>query len=227
MNSRIFFSVSLFLFLALSISFYGCSRKKVTIRYYSLTNESLDELHMNGTELPPLLVDSVKVNSLLEQGPLVQQQTSYSLSLVEHHQWAGNLTENLTDLLMQTLMLKTGNKKIFPFPNFDPKGSIRLIVRIIHFEQDPSGKALVEARWKLIENDTATIINNETSLYRINPDGTTYDDLVRGLGKGFNQLCNDIATALRQNYAERLSESVILSELFIVPEGSDTTKIKN
>lgn len=182
--------------LLLVLSTTSCTKPALKVQYHNLTPLMIT-ISGNATEtLPTILVGPVRVSSFLDQGPMVKQTSVHSSVLLEQHHWAGDLNEMLSRLIVQNLSLDLQHEKIYSFPDSATENGIRLEVKFFHFEKDSTGEALLEARWKIINNRDQSILESATSEQRIQTENSGYDALTRSLSLGLAGLCHEIANTI-------------------------------
>lgn len=167
------------------------------MQYHTLTPQA----NPSSTPTKPaaeILVGPVRVSSFLGQGPIVKQRSPHSAELLEQHHWAGELDEMLSRILIQNLTLELGNEKIYSYPDTSAEKGIRLTISFFHFEKDINGKAILEARWKLISNKDQNVLHSTISKQSTVPDNADYDALAEGLSLCMVQLCREIADTVQK-----------------------------
>ncbi len=186
--------LAIFLF---SLCLSACGKPALQVEYHNLTPQSNPS--NTRMETPPeILVGPVRVSSFLNQGPMVKQRSPHSVHLLEQHHWAGDLEEMLSRILIQNLILVLGNEKIYSYPATSAENGMRLAINFFHFEKDTSGKAILEARWKLISNKDQTVLHSSTSKKSTLPENENYDALAEALSLCMVQLCHEIADTVKQ-----------------------------
>jgi len=181
----------------LCLNLSACTKPALQVEYHTLTPQTNPgTTHM---EVPSeILVGPVRVSSFLDQGPMVKQRSPHSANLLEQHHWAGDLEEMLSRILIQNLILELGSEKIYSYPDTSAENGVRLAINFFHFEKDTRGKAILEARWKLISNKDQSVLHSTTSKNSTVPDSADYDALAQGLSLCMVQLCREIAETVQQ-----------------------------
>ncbi|MBU0944144.1 MAG: PqiC family protein [Proteobacteria bacterium] len=174
----------------------GCVKQGAPLYYHTLSSPEQASVSSSGNSLPPILVGPVRIASFLDQEQLVRQRTSNSISLIEQHRWAGNLSEMLSNALITLLTQELSSEKIYSFPNTHNEGGLRLELDFLHFEEDQNRMATLEARWRILSEDDQAILHAATSRYRIVPETKDYDGLVQGLSQGLTRLSMEISTKI-------------------------------
>lgn len=174
----------------------GCMKQSLPLYYHTLNSPDQLPLSSAQNDLPAILVGPVYVASFLDQQQLVKQRTNNSVSLVEQHRWAGNLSEMLGNALITQLSQQLNSEHIYNFPCTYSANELRLELDFLHFEEDQNRKANIEARWKIVSDDDQTILHTATSRYRIAPETNDYDGLVQALSQGLTRLSLDISVKI-------------------------------
>lgn len=186
-----------FIIIVLSVNLSACTKPALQVEYHTLTPlANPSDVQMESPSLSKILVGPVRVSSFLDQGPIVKQRSPHSADLLEQHHWAGDLEEMLSRILIQNLILELGYERIYSYPDTATEHGIRLAINFFHFEKDTTGKAVLEARWKLISNKDQTVLHSTTSEYRTVPDRAGYDALAESLSLCMVQLCREIADTI-------------------------------
>jgi uncharacterized lipoprotein YmbA len=181
--------------LLLALGSAACTKPALHVQYHNLTPLAIEP--STGTEtLSTILVGPIRVSSFLGQGPMIQQTSAHSSILLEQHHWAGNLEEMLSQLIIQNLSLDLQHEKIYSYPDTYNEDGIRLEVNFFHFEKDTAGDALLEVRWKIINNSDQSILKSATSEQRVKPERSGYDALPESLSLGLARLCREIANTV-------------------------------
>ncbi|MBU1232551.1 MAG: PqiC family protein [Proteobacteria bacterium] len=196
MINNILYRAGFFAFLLLLFLAGGCMKQGIPLYYHTLSNPGQASVSPPQNDLPTILVGPVRVASFLDQKQLVKQRTSNSVSLIEQHRWAGNLSEMLSNALITQLSQMLNNEKVYSFPNTTSGNGLRLELDFLHFEEDQNRMAIIEARWRILSEDNQTILHSATSHYKIPPATQDYDALVKGLSQGLTRLSQEISAKI-------------------------------
>lgn len=182
--------------LLLAFAAAACTKPALHMQYHTLTPTAALALSASTKTLPTILVGPIRVNSFLDQGPMVQQTSAHSLILLEQHHWAGGLDEMLSQLIIQNLNHDLQHENIYSYPETTTESGIRLEVTFSHFEKDVNGEAFLEARWKIISNNTQSILKSGTSEQHVKPEVSGHNALPESLSLGLARLCREIAKTI-------------------------------
>ena len=197
MNNKTVLRFSFFLVLLCLIPAGGCIKPGLPVYYHTLGDVTQPPVSMDDS-IPDISLRPIQIVSFLDQGQLVSQNSAYSVNLVEQHRWAGDLQEMISNVIISNLSHNLGTDKIYTFPNNQDRTGIQLAIKLLHFEEDTDGKALVEARWKIIAAADKTILHISTSRYTVNPENKDFDSLVKALSDGLSMLSEEISREIRQ-----------------------------
>ncbi len=192
MNNKIipgFFFLS-----ALSLLFWagGCIKQPLPIYYYTLGPINQKTAAVPDKPLTNILVGPIHIASFLDQGQLITQSSSYSLTIEEQHRWAGNLKEMLTTALITNLSLEFGAEGIHIFPDSLEPDSLQVVTNFLHFEKDSDGNASVAVRWKILASNGKDMLYQTISIYKIPPENDGFDALAKALSRGLAKLSGEI-----------------------------------
>ena len=197
MNRISFTKKGLLLALVFScLSIAACTKSPLQIEYHYLSVETKPN-SLNTTAPLPLLIGPIQTGAFLNQGPIVKQYSSHSTDLLEQQQWAGNLDEMLSQVLIQNLINTLGSEEVYPYPENSSNTGIRLSVNFFHFEENSDGKAYLEARWKIISNKNQTILHSSSSKQSRVLTGSDSDALAKSLSLCVADLSGEIAQAIK------------------------------
>lgn len=173
----------------------ACSKPPLPVTYHTLSAE----MQHSGTrqELQSmLLIGPVELNTLLAKGPLVKQQSAHSLSLLEQHQWAGDLPTMVQQVIARNLQTCFGSNQIARYPESSAATGLRLALTVFHFEENSEGKALLEAEWRLLDNSDQSIIHSAIWKKVLPPKASGYDGLAAALSSALAELSSVIADTI-------------------------------
>ncbi len=173
----------------------ACMKPVMHVQYHNLTPQPFAS-SSTAKMLPIILVGPVRVSSFLDQGPMIKQTSAHSSVFLEQHHWAGDLDEMLARLISQNLALALQHENIYPYPDSTAEKGIRLEVNFFHFEKDANGDALLQARWKIIDNSDQSILKSASSEQRSQPQNAEYDALTESLSLCLARLCHEIANTV-------------------------------
>lgn len=187
-NSKLytpFLLISLFFLVACSIG--GTTRPA---QFYILdvatpTNiAGLKNLHMG--------IGPIVIPGYINRPQIATKSDSAEISYAEFARWAEPMGEMFTRTLTQSVISSTGSNHIFSHPwgaTVNPK--YKLTAKILKFENDSRGDAVLIVQWQLINSSSAQSQLAQYSEFNAAAKSTTYPDRVAALNetiKQFSQL---------------------------------------
>lgn len=190
-------SFSLLCLLALLSSTGACMKAEVPIYHYTLAVTAQSGLPRTGL-LTPLLLGPIDLASFLDQGPIITQNSPYSITIEEQHRWAGNLSEMLTNVIIRNLSLALATDLIYNYTGYQQADALQIVIDFLHFERDSKGDGLLMARWQILESNSGVVLHSATSTFRNTPAQNNFAALSQALSQGLEQLTTEIAEAVTQ-----------------------------
>jgi uncharacterized lipoprotein YmbA len=128
---------------------------------------------------------------------LVVRQQDGQLSLREFDRWAEPLDEHLTRTVTANLVHLTGSPRIvaWPLPG-RASADRRILGRVIRFDADSSGLAVLEVQWSIIDGSGEQLVPVRIDTYRAQASGTEPAALVAALSDALAQFSRQLAEAL-------------------------------
>ena len=114
----------------------------------------------------------------------------------EFHRWAGDLRANVEQVLLRGLSERLGNNVIHLADGGDIDADYRLAVRFLRFDGTPGRHAVLEGQWRVRTGDPLCLAEIRNFTIETPLDGNDYTALVEGLGRGLDQLSDEIARVL-------------------------------
>lgn len=178
---------------------HGCSSLAggTETRFYSLSASSKPDEKLAGSAVK-LGVGPVKLPQLLKRPQIVTRINQNELKIVEEHQWAGSLKEDITQALTDNLSSLLGTEQIQKFPwkrAFKPTYQVR--VNIERLDGEPGEKVLLQARWWLRTPTSGTDLLARKSSFEAQTKGNDYNAYVAALSDAVYQLSIEIAQTAR------------------------------
>lgn len=140
----------------LALLLVGCSLTPGSggdTRYYLLTSDL--PLATDPAPGPALAIEPVLLPTHLERAKLVTRRAASEVEVAEFHQWAGDLGNNVGEVVRENLARLLGGREVFTLPaaRARPYG-LRLELEVIRFEPDETGRVSLAARWRLYQGQT-------------------------------------------------------------------------
>lgn len=191
--------------LSLLLLLAACSKPSLPVTYHTL-NAEMQHSGVRQDLQSIVLIGPVTVSTLLAKGPLVKQQTPHSLSLLEQHQWAGDLDTMVQQVIGRNLQVRFGSGQIARYPETSSTNGLRLALTLFHFEENSEGDALLEAEWRLLNNSDQSIVHSSTVKKVLSPKASGYDALAEALSRALAELSSVIADTIIEMQLSRQSE---------------------
>lgn len=173
---------------------WGCGSKQA--RYYMLSSaHGLAPVSADGRTIT-VGVGPVHLPDYLMRPEIVTRPDGSRVKVGEFDRWAEPLDETMLRVLIEDLsgMFPGASFLSHPWNRATPI-DYRISVDVISFEQQPDGKVLLGAVWKLQDGDGRAVRTERTSL-TAQVDGEGYGPIVSAMNKAMAQLSEEIARAL-------------------------------
>lgn len=114
----------------------------------------------------------------------------------EYHRWAGDLRANVEQVLLRGLSERLGKNVVHLAEGGDIDTEYRLAVHFLRFDGTPGQRAVLEGQWRLKIGDPRCLAEIRNFTIETPVAGSDYTALVEGLGRGLDQLSDEIAGVL-------------------------------
>jgi uncharacterized lipoprotein YmbA len=159
----------------------------------------------NANSGPAIGVWSVKLPGYLERSEIVTRESEYEIRLGDFSWWAGNLDDNMTQLIANQLSqsLQSNRVVVSPWASFR-KIDYQALVRVERFDGALGGEAVLRGVWSLLDADGQKELRREAFEFKASAAGTStlaassYADLVAALSRLTVQLAEQIANGIRE-----------------------------
>jgi len=144
MIPRLYYFALVLLFLG------GCASQSPLSSFYVLS-PIVDESGAYATEMI-LGVGPVRLPDYLDRSQLVRRSSDSRLEVDEFNRWAGDLTQNIQDVLAENLSRLLGSDRVLTYPwSVAPKVSGQLALDIRRFEAGPGREVVLDLQWRLFD----------------------------------------------------------------------------
>lgn len=149
-----------------------------------------------------LVVREVRLPQYLDRPQIVTRDVGHRLQFAEFDQWAGDLREDLTRILVENLGRLLASERVFAAPlNVAVQPDYRLEVEILRFEREAGGRVQLTARWWLGRgSDGGLLATREASF-----SGTSATDAYSGLIAAMSVVYGDLARAIADSVRKAAS----------------------
>lgn len=162
---RCFFGLAVAGFLVLAS---GCSLKPVN--FYQLQHQT--QPVSSQTDGPAVLLGPVKLADYLQREQIVQRQADGSLLLSREGRWAGDLQEDIGQLLLREMAGRVGSSHIALYPDrVGIEQQVQIVLTISRLDSGVQQPAILEAQWRLLDGQGKVRDTGVVSLAAEHDDG--------------------------------------------------------
>lgn len=187
--------------LLLTLFLTGCGSKPATVNYYSLQAGTLQfDTQAVLSEQITVGIGPVRLPQLLKRPHLVTRDDSYQVRHAETERWSGDLQEEVTYVLADSLTRQLGSEKIalYPWPNrLAPDWQLRVDVQRLDGVLGKS--AYLEARWVLTDNREDLVLSG-LSRYQEEINAPGYQGLVAAESRLLETFAQEMAEKIRSRH---------------------------
>jgi uncharacterized lipoprotein YmbA len=133
----------------------------------------------------------------LERAELVTRVSSTEIRVATFDRWAEPLRTDFERTLAQNLTALTGVARVVPFPWF--RGvplDVVVEVDVVRFEPDLEGTAFLDARWRVRNPHSSTLVRSADASLREPANAKGTDAAVDAMSRALGALSREIAAAL-------------------------------
>lgn len=180
-------------------SLAGCLASAPSTRLYQL--ESVADRAMGEKTAKPvtLVVGEVRLPQYLDRPQIVTRDGGHRLHLAEFDHWAGDLREDLTRILADSLGRLLASERVFAAPlPIAIQPDYRLEVEILRFEREAGGRVQLTARWWLVRSKDASVLATRESSFSGTAATESYPGLVATMSAVYGDLARAIADTVRK-----------------------------
>ena len=135
----------------------------------------------------------------LDRPQIVTREGTNELKLAEYDRWAGDLSENFTNILADNLSVLLDADRVATFPWQDSnKVNYQIRMDVLQFDGTLDGDAVLTARWTIYGKDGKTVLTSEKSTFKAPVRGSSYQALVSAENQTLADLSREIAAEIRQ-----------------------------
>ncbi len=176
------------------VTLVGCFQA-TPVRQYILITEPIPQALDHNLEPMTILIGPVKLANYLDQARIVRRHGPTRIDALTGHQWAGDLTEMISQKLIADLggLLKPAQVLAYPGPAGQGR---RVSIDILRFEGTDDKKAIIEANWTIFDLESKEMLKTHSSLIHMLLSDDSFETLTTVLSKGLTQLGQEIATSI-------------------------------
>lgn len=176
------------------VTLVGCFQA-TPVRQYVLITEPIPTALAHNSEPMTILLGPVKLANYLDQPRIVRRHGPTRIDSLTGHQWAGDLTEMISNKLIAELggLLKPARVLSYPGPAGQGR---RVSIDILRFEGTDDKNAIIEANWTIFDLESKKMIKTQSSLIQVLLPDDSFEALTTALSKGLTQLGQEIAASI-------------------------------
>ena len=151
----------------------------------NINNKKLSDLRMG--------VGPITIPGYIDRPQIVTKTESAELQLAEFDRWAEPMEEMFTRTLAQNINAISGSHLIhsYPWPS-NIEFDYRISAKVIKFENNANGGALLTVHWQLINTNDQTILKDVHSEFSASAKDTSYSARVAALNDTLAQFAKEI-----------------------------------
>ena len=184
----------------------GCTGKSAPTQFYLLNTDAQVAQKAGGNDQGVLLVGigPLAIPAYLDRPQIITRTSANRLNLAEFDNWAEPLQETLSRLVVAQLSTLLDPKVAFVFPW---QGGVELDyqipVEVIRMDNNPSGDALMIARWAVLTESDKKLLSAQTRSYTEKTDLKDFEAFAASHSKNIASLCRDIALVIQEHVNNR------------------------
>lgn len=185
----------------------GCLGRSQPARFYMLSPITGNPVNQAAGSQPANVavgIGPIKVADYLDQSRIVTRTGDNVIKQAEFDQWAGTLSNNLTNVLAENIghLLPTGQVYVYPWRTYIPI-DYRILVDIIRFDGQPGGEAVLIASWSVLTGGENDLIATQRSDIREKTNGAGYQAYVAAQSRLLGRLSREIVEEIRAGSVRR------------------------
>ncbi|MBF0183522.1 MAG: membrane integrity-associated transporter subunit PqiC [Magnetococcales bacterium] len=182
-----------------SFLLHACVTGSPPVRYYLLTPtpaaaSKTASPATTPVQQPLLVIEPVELPPYLNRTHIVTRSSSNHLQLAQFEHWGDTLRDNISRVLLENLSSQLGSNRLTPPTTLQQeKPAYRLATQISQFELGPENRVTLQARWRLLDNQSGkTVVSEQTLLHSdpINP--ANYDAIAAAMSELLHLWCQEM-----------------------------------
>lgn len=143
---------------------------------------------------PAVGVWQVKLPDLLDRSEIVTRDNQFKITMADFSWWAGNLSENMTLLIVAQLSQHLQSNRVVtsPWPSYR-KNDYQVITRIERFDGELGGEVVLRGLWSLLDGDGTKELNRQVFEFKTNTADLTYQQMAEAMSRLTVQLAQQLA----------------------------------
>lgn len=146
---------------------------------------------------PAVGVWQVKLPDLLDRSEIVTRDNQFKITMADFSWWAGNLSENMTLLIVAQLSQHLQSNRVVtsPWPSYR-KNDYQVITRIERFDGELGGEVVLRGLWSLLDGDGTKELDRQVFEFKTNTADLTYQEMVAAMSRLTVQLAEQITDGI-------------------------------
>ncbi len=167
------------------------------INYYTLSARAGPDTALASGDTRLIGVQTVQLPDYLNQRLIVTRPKDNQIDLAELDQWAGNLSNSITDVLVENLATLFGTQTVVALPVSAAVPVEEVIgVEIVNFERQPSQSVRLRARWIILGSGGRTFRSIHHSVYEASDVSADYASIASAMSDILAVFSRDVAQSL-------------------------------
>ncbi len=208
---------TLFVLVLLQSAMGGCSHTQQS-QFYTLNpvqpgsagsaaqNWSASTDSAAGTDVavakPPMTIAimAVEIPDYLDRPQIVTRNTANEISLSEYERWAGDLRNDISRVLAETLSSELPRNRVFILNGrrAAPSTDYNISVQVKRFESMPGGQVWLEAQWSILGNTGQSVLLRGNTNLSEPTEGQNSSQLVSAMSRAVDRMGQQIARAVKE-----------------------------
>ena len=198
---------ALLLGLISALCLWGCGTDKSSRFYTLIPAGSAGNPSLAG---PPLYIaiSSVGIPDYLDRPQIVTRDGKDELKIAEFDRWAGELQNDITRVLAETLASSFPGYRVFILTGRHAMpADYSITVQVARFDPAPGQGVWLKAQWTVLEKESDKIVSyGESSLTEPLPD-SSYQTIVTAMSRAVDRLGREIGAAFPPDALKVATES--------------------
>jgi len=186
----------LFFFMSFTVFLSACGNSAKT-NFYMLNTHAQAENFANSDESLRIGVWKVKLPELIDRPEIIARTDLYTIELADFHQWAGGLSNDITQLIAGELSrrLKTDRVVISPWSSYR-KNQYQVKIHINRLDGELAGESVLSGAWSLLNAEGNKEITRDAFNYKAHSKEKTYSEMVKIQSQLVVQLAEQISRTI-------------------------------
>ena len=139
----------------------------------------------------------VKLPDLLDRSEIVTRDNPFKISMADFSWWAGDLSENMTLLIVTQLSQQLQSNRVVtsPWPSYR-KIDYQVITRVERFDGELGGEVVLRGLWSLLDGDGTKELSRQVFEFKTNSADLTYQEMAAAMSRLTVQLAQQLADGI-------------------------------